>query len=79
MRRTMFNDVILQPDDDIYAAWADTHGEPDDAIYARFLEEDDGKWGCELSDGFTEMSVSDFESEQQLRDWLTQQKVRIET
>ena len=78
MRRNLFNEVILQPDDDILAIWTDYKGEPDGDIYARFVEEDDGKWGCELSDGFTEMSANDFESEEQLRSWLQEQKVEID-
>lgn len=81
MRFTLFNEPVLQPGDDITAIWFDRVGdiESEVGLTARFLEEDDGKWGCELfdEDGNT-LSANDFTSESELRAWLTSQEVEIE-
>lgn len=81
MRLNAFGDPVLQPGDDIAATFADVHGTPDDNYTAWFLEGADiFGWGCELRDSEENTIQADgFDSEQELRDWLTAQGVEIVT
>lgn len=80
MRKNVFNETILDdPEDDPTAAWAEAHGD-DPQLYARFIEEDQGLWGCELYDADSEdtMSVDNFPSEDHLREWLARHRITPE-
>lgn len=79
MRRTLFGTPVFQPGDDFYANWSMIFVEEPDGEVARFLEEDDGKWGCEITDNNENSAqVNDFTSEAHLRDWLKLSQVKIE-
>jgi hypothetical protein len=79
MRRNYFNEPVLQPDDDIADFWNDEFGESADRLCARFIEDDDGVWGCQLFDADErEVAVNDFPSEDALRGWLILQEVTID-
>lgn len=81
MKRNMFNEMKIQPGDDIQALWNDEFGTTDPNIVARDLEDDsesDMGWTCSLrDDDYNESECHDFESEQALRDFLAQQGVEI--
>lgn len=79
MRRTTFNEPVLQPGDDFYAEWQMYFDEEPDGEIARFIEQDDGKWGCEIADNNERsMQVNDFTSREALVEWLEEQKIENE-
>lgn len=79
MRRTLFGEPVLTPDDeDVSAFWMEEFEEYPEGLYARFVQEDDGLWGCELADVSREVQVNDFPSEQAVRDWLAEQRIEVE-
>jgi hypothetical protein len=83
MKRNMMGEARIQPGDDLFAIWMDEFGpeDPDQVrITARDLShEDPFAWTCSLSDDEgNESECHDFETEADLRDFLTQQGVEIE-
>jgi hypothetical protein len=77
----MFGEAILQPGDDIGAAFMDAFDtDIDAALTARFIEFDDVcGWSCTIEDeDCNEMQVHDFESEEALREYLTNARVNID-
>lgn len=78
MRRTLLREPVFQPGDDFIALWTDLFMEAPEGLYARFIEEDAGVWGCELADVTREVQVNDFPTEEALRAWLTQQEIDID-
>jgi len=80
VRHTLFGDPVLHPGDDLYAVWIAETGEEPSGLSARLIEQDEGtgRWGCELSDMSVEMTADDFESEDDLRAWLSKHSVEIE-
>ena len=76
---TPFNEPVLQPRDDFYSRWYTHFDEPPEGEIARFIEEDGGTWGCEIFDNNDRtMQANDFESEADLREWLTSNRIEIE-
>lgn len=79
MRKTGFGEPVLQPGDDFFLQWNMQFDENPDGEVARFLEEEDGKWGCEIMDNNDRtMQVNDFPTKEALVDWLKSQKVQID-
>ncbi len=79
MRTTAFNDVVAQPDDDFTVVWCDRHGDAPNAPVARFLEEDDGTWGCQVNDNDdNEILVDDFPTKEALIAYLESHRVQVE-
>jgi hypothetical protein len=81
MKTNVFQESILQPGDDILAHFADTFGTYEDSDFvARNIECDPTfAWSCTVEDeDLNEVQVHDFESESELRDFLTGQGVEID-
>lgn len=81
MKTNAFSDVILQPGDDVFAVWNDTHMPEDDPqLTARFIEQDPTfGWTCTISDeNGTEMEVHDFSSREDLLAYLASHSVEVE-
>lgn len=81
MKKNFFGESILQPGDDIYAAFAEQFDTSlDDTLTASSIEhEEELGWTCLIADGgLNEMQAHDFESEQALCEWLTRQGVQID-
>lgn len=79
MRTTPFGEPVLQPSDDFFAEWTAHFDEEPEGEIARFLEEDDGKWGCEIADNNDHtIQANDFPSEAALREWLIKSQIKIE-
>jgi hypothetical protein len=80
MRRTIFGEPVLQPDDeDVTIPWIDQFGDEPDRAIARFIEEDDGVWGCEIHDNNDDMiSVNDFPTRDALVGWLERNGIEVE-
>lgn len=78
-KRNFFNELILQPGDDIAAAFSEQHDIPLEAIVqAHDIEHEDGLgWTCLLieKDSLTEMQAHDFPNREALVDWFTRQGV----
>lgn len=83
MKRSSFGEIRIQPGDDLYATWIEEFN-PDDlaavSITARSVEEDPNfGWTCSLMDNDgNEAECHDFQSEEALRTFLTEQGVEIE-
>jgi hypothetical protein len=81
MKRNMFGEAILQPDDDILATFMDELAVNDDESFTAFDIDDDPTfgWSCVIHAGDLgkEMQAHDFKSESDLRAWLTRQGVEI--
>ncbi|UTC29721.1 hypothetical protein BAJUN_00910 [Bajunvirus bajun] len=84
MRRNGFNELYLQPDDDLIIS-LDQQGKDTD-LFARLLEdvpEGDGPtpgWGCELVSNETDETVAyveGFDSEEDLRVYLVEAEIEI--
>lgn len=76
----MFGEAILQPEDDVWDAFNEAFdSDPDEVFTASEIELDPNfGWTCLLHDDFhNELQAHDFESENQLRDWLAEQEVQI--
>lgn len=80
MRTNVFNEPIFQPGDDFFAEWVNFFGEDPEREIARFIEyDDDLGWGCEIADNNDRTAqVTEFKSEEDLRAWLTDNKIEIE-
>lgn len=81
MKKNMFGESIIQPGDDIGAAFSDRFDTDLDAtLTARFIEHDDVcGWSCQIEDeDCNEMQVHDFGSEEELREFLANARVNID-
>lgn len=81
MKRNFFGEPVAQPGDDIHAMFNDQfYSEESPELTARFIEDDEVcGWSCVVSDpDGNEMQVHDFESEEELRNYLTEHSVEIE-
>jgi hypothetical protein len=79
MRITPFGEPVFQAGDDFFAEWTVHFDEEPQGEIARFIEEDDGKWGCEIADNNDHTAqANDFPSEADLRAWLTKNQITIE-
>jgi hypothetical protein len=81
MKRNTFGEPILQPGDDIGAAFSETFDTDIDATLTAFdLDEDPNfGWSCVIRDeDFNEIQVHDFETEEELREYLSTARVEIE-
>lgn len=82
MKRNFFGEMRIQPDDDLTACWMDEFGpeDPEIQIYARDLSQDDEfGWTASLNDDDgNESECHDFDSEEALRKFLTDQGVKID-
>jgi hypothetical protein len=80
MKRNAFGEPILQPGDDIGAAFSETFDTDIDATLTAFdLEEDENfGWSAVIRDeDFNEIQIHDFSSEDELRNYLTAAQVEI--
>jgi hypothetical protein len=80
MKKNFFNEPILQPGDDIGAAFSETFDTDIDALLTAWdIEHDDEMgWSATIRDEeLNEIQVQDFESEEALRDYLRQAHVDI--
>lgn len=80
MKRNAFGEPILQPGDDIGAAFSETFDTELDATLTAFdVEEDENLgWSATIRDeDFNEIQVHDFSSEEELRDYLSNARVEI--
>lgn len=81
MKRNFFGEPIAQPGDDLVAMFTDHFiADVDLQLTARFIEDDEVcGWSCTVSDEEgNEMQVHDFESEGELRSYLSDQDIEIE-
>ena len=81
MKYNAFNEPILQPGDDIGAAFSDRFGtELEDRLVARFIDEDPlFGWCCVIEDeALNEFQVHDFTSREALTNYLNSACVTIE-
>jgi hypothetical protein len=80
MKRNAFGEPILQPGDDIGAAFSENFDTDIDQTLTAFdVEEDeDFGWSATIRDeDFNEIQVHDFSSEEELRDYLSAARVEI--
>jgi hypothetical protein len=80
MKKNAFGEPILQPGDDIGAAFMDAFDTDIDATLTAWdIEEDDlFGWSCTIRDEEdNEIQVHDFASEDELREYLTTARVEI--
>jgi hypothetical protein len=80
MKRNAFGEPILQEGDDIMATFSETFDtDLDQTITAHDLEEDDAfGWSAVLRDeDFNEIQVHDFDTEEGLVNYLTEQGVEL--
>lgn len=80
MRKDFFHNIVVQPEDDVYTVWANTHDEmlSNCNVEAHFIErdEEDGLWGCTLlGDENRQLCVEGFESRDDLLDWLNTESI----
>jgi hypothetical protein len=80
MKKNMFGESILQPEDDIAAHFADTYSSDAEDITARDIDQDPAfGWTAILADGdLNEVQAHEFESREAIEAWLTSQGVRIQ-
>jgi hypothetical protein len=79
MRITMTGELVFQPGDDFFAEWTAHFDEEPEGEIARFLEESDGVWGCEIMDNNDHTAQAhDFTTKESLVAWLSQNKITIE-
>lgn len=81
MKRNAFGESILQHGDDVGLAFMEAFGtDISECLFARFIEHDENfGWTCTISDPEgNEIEAHDFESEAQLREWLSAAAVSIE-
>jgi hypothetical protein len=80
MKKNYFGDPILQPGDDIGAAFSESFDtDIDSTLTAWDIEHDDHLgWSATIRDEeLNEIQVQDFESEEALREYLRQARVDI--
>lgn len=77
MRLTYFNEIVVQPDDSPYDAWVEKFGDVpgENDLSAIFVEDDDGIWGCTLTGADGELEVNDFNSREDLLEWLREHDI----
>ncbi len=88
MRQNRMGDTVLEPGDNIAAAFNDKHGPPEERdgmpghriFTAQYIENDPNfNWSAEITDGEGHMlAIMEFSSEEQLREELFNQGVAID-
>lgn len=79
MKTNFFGEPIVGPGDDLGAAFSEMYGTDLEApLTAWFLERDGNGWGCTIRDEEEhEVHAEGFESETQLREYLTSARVEV--